>query len=186
MKSVVLVDANRKKFHVEIDEACAAVVVQDSLASEPVRCFVLDRSEQADPCTFVEEYVHFIADKTLIEAINEGLYGGVGEPAASHAKRFLSKEERTIEDHSKSNPGLHLHYIKTAVRHLIIIDKSLAAFSGCANLNMHGPYDALWGARQQLIAENMAYAEADEILKIVARKGKREPLPEQNKKEVTS
>ena len=67
-------------------------------------------------------------------------------------------------DQSKSNPGLHLLYVKWAVMHLTAIDEMLAKLSNFSNANMHGPYAMLLDARTMLVNTNLAYADAADML----------------------
>lgn len=85
----------------------------------------------------------------------------------------MSNEKVWVEkDWRKENPGLHMHYVKTAVRHLILIDRAIKSFEDCNNFNMYAPAASLSLARAKMIDENPAYADADEILKIVRARGK--------------
>lgn len=70
-----------------------------------------------------------------------------------------------LEDYHETNPGLHLLYVKYAIGHLRAIDDALKTFSDFSNLNMHGPQQALYEQRLLLVKRNMAYADADEIIR---------------------
>jgi len=71
------------------------------------------------------------------------------------------------QDFRKENPGLHLLYVKTAVKHLHLIGQMMRQASDCSNMNMLGVYDALLKEREILVTTNAAYADADEILKSI-------------------
>lgn len=90
----------------------------------------------------------------------------------------MNKKELN-EDFSKTKPDLHMHYVKTAVSHLMKINKAIKGFNDCYNCNMYGPMNSLTEARQKLIDEKKAYFDADEILQIVKARG-RIPSPEEN------
>ena len=72
-------------------------------------------------------------------------------------------------DVRKSNPSLHLLYVKWAVMHLSMLDRMLAEISNCSNTNMGGPYAMLLDARTMLVKTNTAYADAADML--LAAKG---------------
>lgn len=77
------------------------------------------------------------------------------------------------KDHRQTNPGLHMLYTKTAVVHLVEIDKAIRTFGNFANLNMLDIQSALFTERKKLVTENAAYAEADEILKSIYEQNER-------------
>lgn len=73
-------------------------------------------------------------------------------------------------DHRETNPGLHKLYVEWAITHLVAIKKALKSFYKFSNCNMNGPIEALEKARDKLIEENAAYAEAARHMEI-ARTG---------------
>lgn len=73
------------------------------------------------------------------------------------------------EDWRTKNPALHMLYVKTATQHLTSIDKTIRRFSRYSNLNMLDVICALENERKKLIEENTAYADADEILQLIAK-----------------
>ena len=79
----------------------------------------------------------------------------------------MGKEKKFEEDQRKTNPGLHLIYTKWACRHLTILDRMIQELNDCANINMDDPCLALANARAHLVNTNAAYADADEILKLI-------------------
>lgn len=76
-------------------------------------------------------------------------------------------DQRTI------NPGLHLLYTRWAVEHLLLIEKAKKLLS-ISNINLIDIQDAMDREKNKLIAENAAYAEAQDILEIVKRITKEE------------
>lgn len=78
-----------------------------------------------------------------------------------------------LEDHRRDNPGLHLLYVKTAVRHLTMIDRMLSEVWAQGNLNDLG--SAMQRERAELLRTNPAYIDAQEILDLheEGRTGKR-------------
>ena len=74
------------------------------------------------------------------------------------------------EDHRKTNPGLHLLYVKTAVVHLTVIDECLKKLEYQSNLNMLDSIQALYKERGKLVKNNAAYADAQEILDSITEK----------------
>lgn len=68
------------------------------------------------------------------------------------------------DDHRKSNPGLHMLYVKWACKHLTIIDGCIKKMNRESNCNMHEPVEALRKSRAGLIANNAAYHDAHEIM----------------------
>lgn len=70
-------------------------------------------------------------------------------------------------DHRKTNPTLHLLYVKTAVQHLLILDSFLVRLHNLANLNLVEAISALSKERERLVKTNAAYADAQEIIEIM-------------------
>lgn len=68
------------------------------------------------------------------------------------------------QDHRKTNPGLHLFYVKTAVTHLRTIDKCQEALGNHSNGNLLDMQVAINTQRWLLVANDAAYADAQEIL----------------------
>jgi hypothetical protein len=68
------------------------------------------------------------------------------------------------DDHRKSNPKLHMLYVKWACKHLTIIDGCIKKMNRESNCNMHDPIEALRNARAKLIKENAAYFDAHEVM----------------------
>lgn len=96
------------------------------------------------------------------------------EPELFEAPRDVEQNlDTTIfpEDHRQSNPGLHMLYTKWAIPHLVELDKAITTFGNFSNLNMLGVVQALFAERKKLVTENAAYAEADEILKSIRKRG---------------
>jgi uncharacterized 2Fe-2S/4Fe-4S cluster protein (DUF4445 family) len=73
-------------------------------------------------------------------------------------------EKKFEHDVREENPGLHLLYVKTAVKHLTLIDRMLQVVEDQANLNMLDLLTAMAAERQKLLDTNAAYADAQEIL----------------------
>lgn len=69
------------------------------------------------------------------------------------------------EDWRKTNPGLHLLYVKTAVRHLRLIDNQLSELHMESNLNLTDMIEAMQHQRMVLVFSNAAYWDAAEILR---------------------
>ena len=69
-------------------------------------------------------------------------------------------------DHREENAGLHLLYVKTAVKHLKYIDEVLGKLDDFANMNILDLSCAIQKERTKLVKENAAYADADEIVQI--------------------
>lgn len=90
----------------------------------------------------------------------------VDEPQDAIKNILISKLDNGIfaEDHRKTKPGLHLFYTKNAVIHLMEIEKTIKTFCDFADFNMLNIVDVLIQARQQLIDNKAAYAEANDIL----------------------
>ena len=85
-------------------------------------------------------------------------------------------------DYRKSNPGLHMFYVKSAAVHLAFIDKTLKKLYGFSNTNTSEFASALQMVRAKKIKEDTAYADAHEILES-AKAGKF--IEPQNASEVT-
>jgi hypothetical protein len=75
-----------------------------------------------------------------------------------------------IEDHKKTNKGLHNLYKKWAIEHLKFIDLSIKGLSDFSNINMLDCIDVLQKERFKLINTNAAYYEADKYLKRLKNK----------------
>lgn len=67
-------------------------------------------------------------------------------------------------DLRKENPGLHLLYVKWAVKHLVLLDSMIQRLWSEANLNLWDAGMALKKERDRLVKKNAAYADAQEIL----------------------
>lgn len=67
-------------------------------------------------------------------------------------------------DCSRANPALHMLYVKTAVKHLSMVDEMIRKIGGCSNLNSDEFAYALQAVRAKKVQENTAYRDADEIL----------------------
>lgn len=70
----------------------------------------------------------------------------------------------------ETNPGLHLLYVKTACKHLAMIDSMIKRVSACSNLNMDNLMFAIIDEREKLVTDDAAYADADEILQSLKHK----------------
>ena len=81
------------------------------------------------------------------------------------------------QDWRKTNPGLHLLYVKTAVKHLVAIDDMLLKLNDFSNGNMMGAIEALDNERAKLVKTNAAYADADEIIKSIGPFRRYDRLP---------
>lgn len=81
------------------------------------------------------------------------------------------------DDFRKSNPGLHLLYVKHAIKHLRYINKCIKKFNGFSNTNMLPILEALTAEKDKLIANNAAYADANEIILIYRGKKPTEAEP---------
>jgi hypothetical protein len=83
------------------------------------------------------------------------------------------KKSQFKRDERKTNPSLHLLYVEWALQHLTMIERCLDDLNSFSNLNMMDVAFALVKARDKLIKENAAYADAwkfyQSILKIQAR-----------------
>ncbi len=75
-----------------------------------------------------------------------------------------TKEKQFEQDWRKTNPALHLHYTKTAVKHLRIVDKCIDKMFNEPNLNMLDFACVLLEERAKKVKSDAAYAEAQEIL----------------------
>ena len=75
-------------------------------------------------------------------------------------------------DFRKTNPALHLLYVKWGVANLVAIDRSIKRLEKNANLTLNGAICALIDERNKLVKEVAAYADANEILQI-AKTGKK-------------
>lgn len=75
-------------------------------------------------------------------------------------------------DFRKTNPTLHLLYVKWAVANLVVIDRAIKQLEKQANISLYGTIYALIKERNKLLKEDAAYADANEILQI-ARTGKK-------------
>lgn len=80
-----------------------------------------------------------------------------------HKKPKAQAQEFT-SDYRKTNPSLHMLYVKTACRHLAMLDQTIQRFVMEANLNLHDSMGALIEERQKLVQTSAAHADADEIL----------------------
>lgn len=69
------------------------------------------------------------------------------------------------DDWRKKNPGLHMLYTKTAVRHLRLIDEQLTNLHNESNLNLGEMIEAIQHQRMVLVFSNAAYWDAEEILR---------------------
>lgn len=67
-------------------------------------------------------------------------------------------------DVRQSNPGLHLLYVKWAVKHLTMLDRMLHELGSCSNINMNDAFRALFNQRRYLVENNPAYGDAHEML----------------------
>lgn len=67
-------------------------------------------------------------------------------------------------DHRCSNPGLHMLYVKSAVKHLAILDRMIAELYGQSNLNLTDAICGLQEAREKLLRTNPAYIDAQEVI----------------------
>ncbi len=78
----------------------------------------------------------------------------------------ILERPRPFTDHSKSNPGLHMLYVKSAVRTLLDIDSALAEFYGRANGNYLDTIIAVQKARADLIKYDQAFVDAQDFVKL--------------------
>ena len=75
-----------------------------------------------------------------------------------------------IQDFRKTNPALHLLYVKWAVRHLAMVRKMIGMLMDESNLNTYDFARALVTQCETHIAEQAAYADAHEILESIELK----------------
>lgn len=73
-------------------------------------------------------------------------------------------ESVCTEDLTKSNPAVHLLYVKWGVKHLAIIEGCILKLSNLSNTNMMDIICAMQAEYDKLIATNQAYKDAKEIL----------------------
>lgn len=83
-----------------------------------------------------------------------------------------------IEDWRKENPALHLFYVKCAVTHLVALDQCIERLGSFSNFNLMDAEEALYNAREKLVIENAAYADAEEILNSLKERGKEKGVDE--------
>lgn len=76
-------------------------------------------------------------------------------------------------DFRKTNPPLHLFYVKLACRNLSIIDRHLMELDAASSTSLADLSVAVRRERQKLVEEDAAYADAHEIL--LAISGQLEP-----------
>jgi hypothetical protein len=81
-------------------------------------------------------------------------------------KESKQKTPKFKQDWRKTNSALHLLYTKWAVGNLVVIDRALKKLVDTHNISMFGAIFALKKERAKLVAEDAAYADADEILRI--------------------
>lgn len=74
------------------------------------------------------------------------------------------------DDWRKDKPALHMLYTKSAVKHLVEMEKAIRTFDGFGSLNMRDVTMALIKERDRLVNNNAAYAEAQEILSSINEK----------------
>ena len=79
-------------------------------------------------------------------------------------------ETPRFQEHSKSNPQLHLLHVKWGLAHLVTIDDCLKKLNSFSNCNLLGCTLALTRERQTLLDTNKAYQDADEILQSITRR----------------
>ena len=80
---------------------------------------------------------------------------------------MVRKVNKFEQDWRKENPELHMFYVKSAVQHLRTIDKCVKTLSKYSNLNLWDSQIALDKQRAKLVRTNAAYADANEILKLI-------------------
>lgn len=69
-------------------------------------------------------------------------------------------------DFRKTNPALHLLYVKWAVASLVTIDRAINKLEKLGVLSMNGAICALIKERNRLVEEDAAHADASEILQV--------------------
>jgi hypothetical protein len=79
-------------------------------------------------------------------------------------KQSPNKKRVFKEDWQQKNPGLHLLYLKWAVKHLRAVDKIMKTLSDFSNGNLMSMQGAVYLERKKLVDTNAAYADAHEIL----------------------
>lgn len=79
------------------------------------------------------------------------------------------QEKGFIKDQRETNPRLHMLYTKWAVEHLVVIDEFHRKLHNFANMNMLDLCEVIGNEREKLTTENAAYAEADEIIKLIEK-----------------
>jgi hypothetical protein len=101
------------------------------------------------------------------------LYSTVGFAHGEGSKSMRGEKKEAVPevkqgfkaDWRKENPSLHLLYVKTAIRHLIILDQMIQRLSDESNLNLLDATVALGREREILVRENAAFADAHEVLR---------------------
>lgn len=82
------------------------------------------------------------------------------------------KTPKFKSDFRKTNPALHLLYVKWAVANLVAIDRAIKKLEKLACFSLYGSIAALFKERDRLVKEDAAHADAFEILQI-AKTGKK-------------
>ena len=90
------------------------------------------------------------------------------DPSKEQAKVATpTQPTSSFADHRKTNPGLHLLYVKWAVQHLRAIDLAIQSLGRFSNLNLIDSLSALQIERAKLVEGNAAYTEAHAILYVL-------------------
>lgn len=71
------------------------------------------------------------------------------------------------EDYSEKNPGLHLLYVKWAVKHLYEVNKMIIRLDQFHNVNMVDFVLAIIKEKEKIIKSNKAYFDANEIIESI-------------------
>lgn len=79
------------------------------------------------------------------------------------------QEKEFVRDQRETNPRLHMLYTKWAIGHLVVIDEFHRKLHNFANMNMLDLCEVIQKERYKLTTENAAYAEAEEIIKLIEK-----------------
>lgn len=79
------------------------------------------------------------------------------------------KKKIFSSDHRRDNPNLHMLYVKTAVRHLTMVDRMVKELYEESNWNATLFAEALSEKRDHMVESDAAYADADEMIRQLRR-----------------
>lgn len=101
------------------------------------------------------------ARQKVEQDIKSGKLFGKAKPKKARKK----KEPNFSTDWRKDNPGLHLHYVKSAVRHLMLLHTLTKVLWDQSNWKTTEIAWAIDKAIKKNISEDAAWYDADEIIK---------------------